>query len=81
MGLEDVIAAASSFKKIGLAGGDVGYYLALAGFTILAVAALFFGTVIVVRGLKSIADMEPGEFLKFLLVSAFILIGLGALLP
>ena len=81
MGLQDVIAAASSFKEVALAGGGVGYYLAFAGFAILALAAVFFGSVLVVRGLRSIADMEPGEFVRFLLISAFILIALGAILP
>lgn len=81
MGLENVVAAFNSIFGFGGFGGGVGYYVALAGIGILLVAGLFVGGVLVARGLRSIGEMEPGEFARFLILSSLILIGLGAILP
>ncbi len=81
MGFENIAEALASIKGIGFSAGDVGYYLALAGISILLLAGLFIGGVIVYRGLRSIGEMEPGQFAKFMVISAVVLLFLGALLP
>ncbi len=81
MGLDDVVAAVESVARLGGFGGDVGYYVALAGVGILVFAGLVFGGVLIARGLRSVAEMEPGEFARFLVFSAFVLLLLGAILP
>ncbi len=81
MGLENVVQAAHSLLGFGGFGGGVGYYLALFGIGILVFAGLVFMGVLVARGIRSIAEMEPGEFARFLLLSAIVLIVLGAVLP
>jgi len=81
VGLENVVAAVNSVFGFGGFGGGVGYYLALFGVGILAFAGLVFVGMIVARGIRSIAEMEPGEFARFLVLSALVLIFLGAVLP
>ena len=82
MALQDLTAVLESIKNaIGFSPGDVGYYLAAAGLTILLLAGLFIGGVLVYRGLKTISYMETGEFAKFLLASAVVLLVLGIIWP
>ncbi|MEB3806406.1 MAG: hypothetical protein GSR73_02695 [Desulfurococcales archaeon] len=82
MALHDLAAVLGALKHaVSFSAGNIGYYLAAAGLAILVVAGLFIGGMLVYRGLKNISYMETGEFAKFLLVSAIVLIVLGAIWP
>ncbi len=82
MALSDISAVIHSMKHaVGFSAGNIGYYLAAAGLAILLSAALFVTGVLIYRGLKSIGAMDTGEFAKFLVVSAIVLLILGAIWP
>lgn len=82
MALQDVATVVENIKNaIGFNAGDIGYYLAAAGLMILVLAAVFVIGAIIYRGLKSISYMETGEFARFLIISAIVLLVLGAIWP
>lgn len=82
MAMQDVASVLHNIRSaLGFNAGDIGYYLAAAGLMILVLAALFIGGAIVYRGLKSISYMETGEFARFLIISAIVLLVLGAIWP
>ncbi len=82
MALGDLSAVINTLKEsIGFNAGSIGYYLAATGLAILLIAGLFITGLLIYRGLKSIGAMDTGEFAKFLIISAIVLLVLGAIWP
>jgi len=82
MGLENVAKAVETITGfLDFGGHGVGFYVAMAGILVFAVFAVAALGLLVYRGFKSIFDMTPSAFLRFILVSAGILVLVGALLP
>ncbi len=74
-------AAVQTLGGIGIKAHGIGYYMVMSGFAILAV--ILFGALAigVVRFVRRIGDMSPGQFIVFMATVALGLIVVGTLLP
>ncbi|MCX8196632.1 MAG: hypothetical protein N3F67_06145 [Acidilobaceae archaeon] len=84
MGVEDVAAAferiTSVFPHIGLQ-GDVSYYLALAGLTILFLVTIFSVGFLVIWSITTALNKPPSFLAKAVIVIAIFLVFLAIILP
>ncbi len=81
MGLESIANALGAIGSVLGGAQGIGTALALAGFLILLIMGAGFLVWVLIRLIKQIPRMTPGEFLKFMVILAFGLIVAGAVLP
>ncbi len=81
MGLESLINAINTIGSVLSGAKGIGTTLVLAGLIILLMLGIGFALWFVVNVIKQLPKMTLGQFLKFILVFAVVLIIAGIILP
>lgn len=81
MSLMALQAAVQAISGLGVKASGIGYYLVVTGFGILATIIIGAALIGLVRFVKRLGDMTPGQFVVFMATLALGLIVIGTLMP